>query len=358
MKKGLLSIFLFIGLLIVLLVYSQDPVDVADPKSIGGITNIQEKQRGAHVFSTVDTTNAHMFRKMNLEWVAFVPWGFQDQIDSPEVTHHNGDSTYIKQHNEHWVRKITEAREAGFKVFFKPHVWIDRPADGKWRSDIFPKNDADWEQWQETYRNFILRYAQVAEQAQAEMFCVGVEFTRLALEKPDFWRELIAEIREVYSGKLTYGANWYEEYETIPFWDALDYIGIQAYFPLTDHEYPSAIAISEGWNTYLPTLDSLHKKFDRPILFTEMGYKSTSDGAMKPWEWMDNPYHPEYHYSLETQANSYLAFFNTIWNKEWFAGVHIWQLRSDFQLDPEKQNKDFTPQGKPAESIIAKGFQN
>ena len=115
----------------------------------------------------------------------------------------------------------------------KPHIWILQPSEGMWRADIYPNNEADWETWQASYRDFILRYARVAERAQAEMFCIGTEFSRLTTEKPEFWNDLIQSVREVYAGEITYAANWYEEFEKIPFWDDLDYIGIQAYFPLT-----------------------------------------------------------------------------------------------------------------------------
>ncbi|WP_461302935.1 glycoside hydrolase family 113 [Aureisphaera sp.] len=321
------------------------------------LTPSERKHRGAHVFSNVDTTNAAMFTRMNIEWVTFVPWGFQDDVDSPAVTHHNKDSAHIQQHNAHWVRRIEDARKEGFKVFLKPHVWVDNPSNGQWRSDIFPNNDTDWEQWKATYRNFIIRYATVAEQAQAEMFCLGTEFTRLVLEKPEYWKQLIQEVRAVYSGKLTYAANWYEAYEKITFWQDLDYIGIQAYFPVAPSEYPSAQAIEKGWKPYLEAMQSLATANNRNILFTELGYKSTSDGAMTPWVWMDNPHHPDYRYSAETQVNAYHAFFNTVWDKEWFAGAHIWQMRSDYKPIQGKEHKGFTPQGKPAEEVIANGFE-
>jgi len=211
--------------------------------------------------------------------------------------------------------------------------------------------------WKKSYRDFILRYAEIAEQANAEMFCVGVEFSRLSVEKPEFWKKIIQEVRNIYSGKITYAANWYNEFEKVNFWEDLDFIGIQAYFPLTENEYPSVRQISKGWNKYLPVIESTHKKYNRKIIFTEMGYKSTANSAIKPWEWIENSSAIDNTFSAETQANCYKAFFKTVWKKKWFAGVHIWQLRSDFVANNEKSNLDFTPQGKPAAGIIAAGFE-
>lgn len=315
-----------------------------------------EKQKGVHDFGINDDTDFQPLKDSNIEWVTLVPWGFQPDYNSPKVFHIR-DSSYTEAHNEKWLKQIAQVHDAGFKVFLKPHLWIHEPSIGKWRADVFPDNDSDWKTWQKSYRAFILRYAGLAEQGKAEMFCIGVEFTRLTLEKPAFWYELIEEIRSVYSGKLVYAANWYQEFENVPFWEEVDYIGIQAYFPLVTNEYPSVEQISEGWKPYLPAMESIHEKFNRPILFTEMGYRSTADGAIEPWHWIEDPAKQGKLYSSETQVNAYQAFFNTLWDQEWFAGVHIWQMRSDWEGLDEYSKLDFTPQGKPAEAVIAEGFE-
>jgi len=167
------------------------------------------------------------------------------------------------------------------------------------------------------------------------MFCVGTEFTRLSIEKPDYWRSLIREVKSVYSGKITYAANWYKEYE---------------------EENPEVVELSEGWKKHLPAIKSVQERYNRKVLFTEMGYKSASDGAIKPWEWIDYSSDHSCIYSLETQANCYQAFFESVWGQDWFAGVHLWQFRGDFKDRKGKINVDFNPQGKPAEGVITKGF--
>lgn len=318
-------------------------------------SNTLEKQKGAHVLGHLDSSNYHLIKQNNVEWVTMIGWGYQDDIDSPFLTHHNGDSAYIAQSDSGYISRIQLAHSLGFKIFLKPHVWIQNPAPGKWRSDIFPSSTMDWLTWKISYRDFILRYARVAEKAEAEMFCLGMEFSRLAVEKPEFWRELIAEVRAIYSGKLTYAANWYEEYEDITFWDDLDYIGIQAYFPLVKNEYPSVEQVSSGWQKYLEPMKSLSRKFDRKVLFTELGYKSTADAAVTPWSWPENlpDDHPT---SDETQANCYEAFFNTVWDEQWLAGVHLWQMRCEFGKNRRLPNRNFVPQDKPAEAIIAREF--
>ena len=310
------------------------------------------------MFGNIDSTNFDFLKRSNIEWVTMVTWSYQEDYDSVGLVHHHGDSITMRKRDSSWVKRLKRLRSSGFKVFFKPHIWIYTPSNGTWRSDIFPTSDDNWEAWKKSYRDFILRYAIVAEEAKVEMFCVGTELTKLTIGKPEFWKTLIKDVREVFSGEITYAANWSKEYEDITFWDDLDYIGIQAYFPLTENKNPSIEQISEGWNAYLPTMDSLSKKFNKQILFTEIGYKSTADSAINPWEWIDGLPKGAKSYSTQTQANCYEAFFNTVWPKDWFAGAHIWQMRPDY---PTKKNIDgnidFTPLLKPAEKVIANGFE-
>lgn len=355
----LLTVALF-GLLMLSLLLSttlKEGLGYGQDSAVKHLPRVEGKQKGAHVFGRPDSANIQRLQQANVEWVTLVPWGHQADYNSPEVRHHNGDTSHIRFHDSSWVHQIEVMHAAGFKVFFKPHIWIRSPSDGKWRSDISPDSEEEWTAWSNSYRNFILRNAKVAERARAEMFCIGTEFSRLSVEKPEFWRRLIRQVREVYSGELTYAANWYHEFDRITFWKDLDYIGIQAYFPLVENRSPSVEEVSAGWNKYLPVLDSVHQRYDRRILFTEMGYKSTADSAIEPWEWIRDPSDQERGFSLETQANCYGAFFNVVWAQEWFAGVHVWQLRGDWNGEVGRRKLDFTPQGKPAMEVIAKGFE-
>lgn len=314
------------------------------------------KQRGAHLFRYRDTTDFSFLDEMNIEWLTLVPWGYMGGVQDSIVGHHRSRrGRTMAQADSSWISNIKKVSAKGYKIFLKPHIWLHSPEAGKWRSDIYPKNEADWITWKESYREFILRYARVAEAGGAEMYCIGTELTRLSKEMPQFWRELITEIKEVYSGKLTYAANWYKEYEDITFWDELDYIGIQAYFPLVKNESPSREELTTGWNKHLPKIKGKADQYGKQILFTEMGYKSTTDSGITPWEWMDYEKNKR-EYCLETQANCYQAFFDVFWQQPWFAGMHIWQLRGNHRYRDDYDNLDFTPQGKPAVEVIAKGY--
>jgi hypothetical protein len=47
------------------------------------------------------------------------------------------------------------------------------------------------------------------------------------------WKELIADARTVFSGRMTYAAN-FDEYFDVSWWRYLDMVGINAYFPLRE----------------------------------------------------------------------------------------------------------------------------
>ena len=316
------------------------------------------KQKGAHLFGRVqDTLSLQGLLKNNMEWVTYVPWGSQKDYDSSKTGGRpHKDSLDLIRHENYWRNKIELAHQVGLKVFLKPHIWIHDASNGKWRSDIFPTNDENWETWKSGYREFILSYAHIAEKNNVELFCIGTEFTRLTIEKPEFWETLIKDVRNIYSGKITYAANWYKEFEKVTFWDQLDFIGIQAYFPLVKNTNPTVEQISKGWEKHILSIESIHQKFNKKILFSELGYKSTPESAIEPWTWIDYSNEIELPISMETQVNCYKAFFNTIWKKDWMAGVHLWQFRVEHETTGGMKSRDFTPQNKPAEKVIAKGF--
>ncbi|MGK0365046.1 MAG: hypothetical protein ACI85O_002109 [Saprospiraceae bacterium] len=207
--RSIFSIFLPVGLLFFLFSKWHTINDYLGFQSTSAkLITIDDKQRGAHVFGRLDTTNFQPLHQTNLDWITLVPWGFQKDYDSPIMQHHYGDSLRILQRDSSLLNRIKLVRDAGFKVFLKPHIWINSPSEGKWRSDISPTNDDNREAWQESYSDFIFRYAELAEQANAEMFCIGTELSQLSAEKSIFWTNLIQEVRTIYSGKITYAANW------------------------------------------------------------------------------------------------------------------------------------------------------
>ncbi|HAA13467.1 MAG TPA: hypothetical protein DCE41_17960 [Cytophagales bacterium] len=302
------------------------------------------KQRGIHVFFRYRnaTEELDLLVENNVEWITLVPFSYQGDPNTPDFNYRRSEGR-ISRRDSSFIATAIQANSRGLQVMMKPHIWMN---GNTWRNSIEMQTEEDWDTWFTKYSEFILQYAHIAENNHMRMLCVGTELHTCAKSQEARWRKLIAEIREVYSGKLTYAANWYEEFEDVPFWDALDYIGIQGYFPLEHGEDAMVEDLVESWQPYVKRLEKFSKKWSRPILFTEVGYKSTPNAARKPWEWEEFGFSQ---ISFETQANCYEALYRALWDKPWFAGVHWWKW--------EGENKaDFTPKNKPAMNIMAKWF--
>ena len=177
---------------------------------------------------------------------------------------------------------VARARQGRMHLFWKPHLayW----GSFEWRGAIdFGENRADWERFFDGYERFIVDQAKFAARHRLPLLSVGIEY-KATHRWEHRWRRIIEAVRQVYPGKITYAANW-DEVHVVPFWDVLDYIGVQAYFPLSDQDRPSPAELREGWDRYVATLVDLSKRNrDMPIIFTEIGYARSRIAAKKPWE--------------------------------------------------------------------------
>ncbi len=266
--------------------------------------------------------NINQITDIGANWISQTPFGWMSSYDSPEVVLNN-DRAWWGETDRGVIHTTKLARASNVKTMLKPHIWLRRSND-KWRSDIAMKSNKDWGKWFESYRNWILHYAQIAEKNNIEALCIGTELYQTTKQYPDKWRAIISDIRQVYSGQLIYAANWYKEYEEITFWGELDYIGIQAYFPLSKNENPSYSELIKSWKNHKKGLETISKKYNKKIVFTEIGYKNTADAAKEPWTWPQDMDH-NIRTSEEIQSNCYAALFESLWQESWFDGLFIWK---------------------------------
>lgn len=286
----------------------------------------------------------------NVNWISQTPFGWQREANSSFIrTNFSSDRVWWGESDEGISKTTGLAKKSGIKTLLKPHLWVSKG----WPGDIVMKSDTAWQSWFHNYETFILHYAELAQKNNIEIFCVGTELHK-TIGREREWRNIIMKIKSVYKGKLTYAANFHEEYEQIKFWDALDYIGIQAYFSLTQDENHSIDDLQKGWNAPMASIERVHKKFNKPVLFTEIGYRSDKKAGIEPWLWPQEKNDAKI--SDEAQANCYRAFFKTAWTKSWLEGVYFWKW---YPHGPRRMIElDFTPQGKPAEKVMAEAFKN
>ena len=284
--------------------------------------------------------------EINTEWVAILTTWYQDTCFSTKIF-----PTEKTPSDENIKHAIEKAHALGMKVMIKPHLDLLSMDEGGWRGEITSIRESDWDIWFEGYKNFILHYAKIARETGAEMFCIGTELTEATAAHTDSWMTLISAVRRVYRGHLTYAANWSEEYLHIRFWDALDYAGIDAYFPLSDKEKPTYEELMKAWKKWLPEIEEWQKRTRKPVIFPEVGYRSSIGAARAPWEHASGP-----KVDLELQKDCYRAMVDTFWDKEWFYGVYWWDWGTSVKMGG-KLNRGFTPQNKPAQGYIAELYK-
>ena len=189
------------------------------------------------------------------------------------------------------------------------------------------------------------------KEVNAEIYCIGTELEEFVKNRPEFWKQLITKVKAVFKGKLTYAANW-DEYTRISFWAELDYIGVDAYFPISEAKNPTKTQMSEGWQKWKIQLENISKKEGKPILFTEFGYRSMDYTGKKPWL-VDRG---EMEVNLTAQADATQVVFDELWREGWFAGGFIWKWFIHYEKSGGIDDNRFTPQNKPAEDVIRNNY--
>lgn len=289
-------------------------------------------------------------RTLGVTHLTFVSFGWQETGDDPHVRLDTTAGWYSESHQG--IRALARrAKALGMNVILKPHVWVGGYDEEQSRSEIGFQTEAAWSRWEASYRHFLLTYAKLASKVDADILVLGTELSRPARARPAFWRSLADSVRRVYDGELTYAANWHEEYREIEFWDALDYVGVQAYFPLAEGSQPSLDTLQAHWQSHRRALRRVHRRTDRPVLFTEVGYRSASSAARAPWRWPEEETGVVPDSAL--QARCYRAFLSTMGSARWFAGAMVWKWHPDAG---GRRRSAFTPQGKPAEGVLQRWF--
>jgi hypothetical protein len=249
-------------------------------------------------------------KSLGINWFAIHPYA---RIrDNGSVSFRNNSDQY------HITTPLEWAKELDMKVMLKPHLayW---GSGFSWRGDINFTTSQDWQRFFNDYKVWMVMMAKIAQEKNAEVLCIGTEY-RHATQFEQEWRSVISAVRSVYQGELTYGANW-DTYNSIEFWDALDYIGIQAYFPLVKKEIPTEENLISAWNQVYSELIPYSRKLQKGIIFTEIGYSSSFNAAEKPW----SPYDSHSKEARKIQELCLKVALDQSIKQENLAGIFLWK---------------------------------
>ncbi|MEZ4794568.1 MAG: glycoside hydrolase [Flavobacteriaceae bacterium] len=278
-------------------------------------------------------TNVHA------NFAAVMPFGFIRSLNDPEIVF-NTDRQWFGETAPGAKQAIEMLHKNHIEVLLKPQLWIWR---GEFTGHLSMEDEAAWKVLEESYRDFIMTFAYLAEEQKVSVFCIGTELEQFVANRPLFWKDLIREIRSIYHGKLTYAANW-DEYKRLDLWDDLDFIGVDAYFPISDEKTPTAEAAQKNWDSWKLEMQGVSEKFEKPILFTEFGYRSVDYAGKEPWR-SDREMEGV---NFEAQSNLLEALFEAVWTEPWFAGGFLWKWHPNEGAGRHRDDTQFSPQNKPA----------
>lgn len=234
---------------------------------------------------------------------------------------------------------IRRAKARGLRVVVMPIVLLDKPRGQEWRGTIKPES---WDDWWQSYREFIGHFAWVAQGNGADVMVVGSE---LVSTEPqiDQWRRTIDHVRASFKGKLTYSSNW-DVYQKVPFWDRLDLIGMNSYWKLGKNRDATAAEIETNWRKIQADLLPWVRSQGKPLLFLEVGWCSMENAAHEPWDYTTGDA-----LDLALQKRLYEGFFACWHGEPTLGGFFVWEWSAD---KGGPKDRGYTPKGKPAEEVL------
>jgi hypothetical protein len=288
-------------------------------------------------------------RTIGATWVALTPFGRVSNLSGTGV-----DLTFeapFEQNRRDVARAVDMAHARGLHVMLVPHLWVET---GDWRGDIDPKTDDGWARWAASYQRFVTTWAGVAEETHADMFSAGVELRSwVTTSRASSFQRVIGAIRRVYGGPITYSANWDDVEQTVILGD-VDVIGVNAFYPLADDPGATPAALLSGGRRVRDKVHALAMAWGRPILFTEAGYTTRTDPAVKPWVWPDTMHAVVV--DERAQAAAYRALIGPLLDEPYFAGLFVWRLYSNPDDVSQEAPWGFSPRGKLAELVMRDAF--
>jgi len=348
-QTGLASIILAAPLTLVFGCNSQSGLSTAEPnpaisQSIPPSHHKPFFQTGfaySHVGGSYDTDDSSLeLRRMRAAGgtiVQLLVFARIYRLDAPEIGIGSG----------YWDRilrgGITRAKAVGLRTMIKLQMWGPGFNQGRFSADIRMTSPADWRLFMANYRRYVLHYARLAADTDADILCIGTELAQASRAEgiAGEWRTLAEEARSVYPGPLTYAAH-HTEVEEIRFWDSLDYIGVNGYYPIA--KLPAA----------LESLEDLSARWNRPVIFTEAGFTSSPYALTEPWR--PGPYEaPHNSVRLDLQAEGWETLLTELWRRNFIWGVYVWKWHPNGAWGGPT-NADHTPQGKPALDVIRRFF--
>jgi hypothetical protein len=295
---------------------------------------------------------------LNINGVALIVSVYMDTYASTTVY-----SDFVETPSDDEVRLIIERfHQAGIRVMLKPFLVLK---DSTWQGGFTPPVAREEitagvvipyrELWTASFRAMLAHYADLARECGVESLCLGNEYHGLEGFN-DEWRSIVAAVRERYAGLLTsdFVQHSLDARKIDPavgdWWRELDFLGMSFYppFPKADASTEEIVA---SLQPRVRELRELCAGFDKPLVFSECGMRSTSYDTAGA-----HGYHSRGTYDGHIQGRFLEAIFAAFRPEPWWRGLVWWkwdehQNRPNFHIDPAGP-QTFTVDGKPSGEVM------
>lgn len=279
----------------------------------------------------------YMIESTGADFVIFAPNGLQETAHSEEICYTSAASFS----DEELVEMIRYAKKKGTRVGLKPTA---NCKNGVWRAYIsfFDEDvicEPKWSNWFASYMAFQVHYAKIAEKEGCDLFIAGCEMV-MSEHREAEWRQVIAAIKEVYTGPVSYNTDKYQE-DHIRWWDCVDVISSSGYYP------------AGTWEMELDRIETVVKRFQKPFFFAEAGCMSRSGSKQVPnnWELRGK-------LRMEEQVEWYREMFAACAKRDWVKGFGLWEWAPKILSEAQAlQDDSYQICNKPVQELIKKYYK-
>jgi hypothetical protein len=156
-----------------------------------------------------------------------------------------------------------------------------------------------------------------------------------------------------FGGSLTYSANW-DEVDSVLFWEQLDYVGVNAFYPLASNHGASYEEYARNAERSLRELQATASAVERPVLLVEIGYTTRTNAAVEPWLWPDGM--SDVVIDEWEQARALTAIAAAAAREPWISGLFVWRYYANLDDVSQEAAWGFSPHAKLAERALGALF--
>lgn len=297
---------------------------------VRGVTFAPFVPRGVLGRAETQQSLLQMARSTGADFVILCPAAVQETAQSVEIDYRSERTL-----GDDELKGIIEIIHGmGLRCAVKPTV---NCLNGTWRAHInfFDEDvpcEPKWSEWFASYEIFQVHFARIAQECGCEMFITGCEMVQTERRAAE-WRALIAAVRAVYDGPVSYNTDKYQEHN-VSWWDAVDVISSSGYYPTGD------------WERQLDRIEKVVEKFGKPFFFAECGCMSTRGSGSRPNDWSVKGVRDP-----EEQARWYRSMFTACAKREWVGGFALWSWPAALRRTAA-EDLGYGIYQKPAEQVV------